>query len=115
MANSSQREVHTARPAAVSEHWDWQLQGLCRDTDGDLFFHPYGEREPSRGRRERAAQAICADCPVLLTCRAYALAAREPYGVWGGLTESDRVEILGAQDRGAPPIVERVPRTVDVA
>ena len=28
-------------------------------------------------------------------CRAHALAAREPYGVWGGLSEHDREAILG--------------------
>jgi WhiB family redox-sensing transcriptional regulator len=90
------------RPAAVSESWEWQLNGSCRGTDGELFFHPYGEREPSRSRRERAAQAICASCPVLLECRSYSLAAREPYGVWGGLTETDRVDILAGNERAEP-------------
>jgi len=94
-------DCHSERPAAITSDWEWQLQGACRHADGELFFHPYGEREPSRGRRDRAAQAICAECPVLLRCRSYALATREPYGVWGGLTETDRVEILGAaSDRG---------------
>lgn len=97
--------AHTAeRPAAISADWEWQLDGACRAGDGDLFFHPYGEREPSRSRRERAAQAVCAGCPVLLNCRSYALAAQEPYGVWGGMTETDRVEMLAerARRRDAP-------------
>ena len=81
-------------PAAVSENWEWQLLGSCRQQDVELFFHPYGEREPSRSRRERAALAICATCPVLAACRAYSLEAREPYGVWGGLTETERQALL---------------------
>jgi WhiB family redox-sensing transcriptional regulator len=32
---------------------------------------------------------------VLRQCRAHALAVREPYGVWGGLSEQDREQILG--------------------
>lgn len=84
-------------PVAVGDAWEWQLRGACRDVDGELFFHPYGEREPSRSRRERAALAVCARCPVLFECRTYALQAREPYGVWGGLTETDRQDILAGR------------------
>lgn len=89
------------RPAAVSEHWEWQLSGACRGHDVDLFFHPYGEREPSRTRRERAALAVCASCPVMAVCRQYSLEAREPYGVWGGLTEADREQLLSSQGAAA--------------
>jgi WhiB family redox-sensing transcriptional regulator len=32
--------------------------------------------------------------PVIALCRAHALASREPYGVWGGLSEHDREDIL---------------------
>ena len=41
-------------------------------------------------RRESAAKAICATCDVAEVCAAYALAWREPYGTWGGLSEADR-------------------------
>lgn len=103
--------AHPERPPAISELWDWQLQGACRQADGELFFHPYGEREPSRSRRERAAQAVCAICPVLVRCRAYSLAAQEPYGVWGGLTETDRQQILAEQ--GTPR--DEAARSAEVA
>jgi WhiB family redox-sensing transcriptional regulator len=78
-------------PLPVWEQWEWQFQGACREADPSLFFHPEGERGPKRLRRDRAAQAICAECPVIAQCREHALAVREPYGVWGGLTEDDRV------------------------
>jgi WhiB family redox-sensing transcriptional regulator len=33
---------------------------------------------------------------VQLACREHALAVREPYGVWGGLSEHEREELTGA-------------------
>jgi WhiB family redox-sensing transcriptional regulator len=77
-------------PGPLSDHWDWQLRGACRGRDADLFFHPEGERGPRRAGREAAAKAVCAGCPVLLRCREAALLSREPYGVWGGLSEHER-------------------------
>ena len=88
-------------PGPTSDIWEWQLHGRCRGLDSELFFHPDGDRGPTRSARERAAQAICADCPVIAECARQALASREPYGVWGGLTESDRDEILAGR-RPAP-------------
>lgn len=73
--------------------WEWQERGSCRETDPTLFFHPQNERGLSRLRRDRAAKAVCARCPVRMECADYAIRAREPYGVWGGLTEEDRERI----------------------
>jgi WhiB family transcriptional regulator, redox-sensing transcriptional regulator len=36
------------------------------------------------------AKAICGTCSVLTQCRDYALATRQPFGVWGGLDEDER-------------------------
>jgi len=60
------------------------------------FFHPEGERGPARARREAKAKAICSRCPALLECRRHALQVHEPYGIWGGLSESERQQILAA-------------------
>jgi len=38
---------------------------------------------------------VCASCPVIAQCRAHALAVQEPYGIWGGLSEDDRLAIIG--------------------
>ena len=51
---------------------------------------PEGERGGSRRRRDERAKAICQDCPVLDECRDHALSTREPYGVWGGMSEEER-------------------------
>lgn len=77
-------------PGPVADIWDWQLDGACRSIDPGVFFHPEGERGPARRRRDAAAKAICETCPVLEACRAHALAVREPYGVWGAMTEHER-------------------------
>lgn len=84
-------------PGPVSDLWDWQLVGSCREADPTLFFHPEGERGPARRSRDAAALEICAGCPVITACRAHALKVREPYGVWGGLTEDDRERIYAEQ------------------
>jgi WhiB family transcriptional regulator, redox-sensing transcriptional regulator len=83
-------------PGPNADFWEWQLQGACRGEDSSLFFHPEGERGPSRSARETAAKQVCARCPVVELCRAHALSAREPYGVWGGMSESERDEELAA-------------------
>lgn len=81
-------------PSPRADTWDWQLSGACRRADSDLFFHPENERGPSRASREAAAKLVCRRCPVLARCREHALTVREPYGVWGGLSENEREVIL---------------------
>ena len=86
-------------PVPVSDVWDWQMRGACRGMDSALFFHPEGERGRARADREARAKEVCDTCPVLDQCRRHALAAHEPYGVWGGLSESERNDIIRGRDR----------------
>ena len=81
-------------PGAAEQAWQWQDRAACADLDTRLFFHPAGERGEGYEAREQAAKDVCATCPVLHECRDYALNAREPYGVWGGLGEHERLEVL---------------------
>jgi WhiB family redox-sensing transcriptional regulator len=90
-------------PGPVADLWDWQLVGSCRDADPTLFFHPEGERGPARRNRDAAAKGICASCPVVEQCREHALAVREPYGVWGGMTEDDREAIYANRRQASMP------------
>lgn len=83
-------------PPAQTSAWDWQLQAACRRLDSEYFFHPDGERGTARHRRENQAKAVCRSCPVLRQCRTHALAVREPYGVWGGLSRHERDLITGS-------------------
>lgn len=79
-------------PGPVEKLWEWQLHGSCRGLDSSVFFHPEYERGPARVAREERAKTICRACPVLRQCRQHALAAREPYGVWGAMTARERRE-----------------------
>jgi WhiB family transcriptional regulator, redox-sensing transcriptional regulator len=97
-------------PVPVTDIWDWQMRGACRGMDSALFFHPEGERGRARAGREAHAKQICSSCPVLVRCRAHALAVHEPYGVWGGLSEAERDEIVRAQDRTLRVLSMPVPR-----
>ena len=88
-------------PGPVADLRDWQLHGLCRRENPDVFFHPEGERGPARRNRDLAAKQVCAVCPVLAQCRAHALQVREPYGVWGGMTEDEREAVYAAGSPGS--------------
>lgn len=90
------------RRVPMAELWEWQYEGLCRTTNPDTFFHPEGERGPSRRLRDARAKAICEQCPVIRQCAEHALAVQEPYGVWGGMTEEEREEIY--RERARPRI-----------
>lgn len=88
-------------PTPVTEIWDWQLDGACRGADSVLFFHPDGERGLARARRQEAAKAVCARCPVITACLHHALSVHEPYGVWGGMSEEERARVLSDDRLGA--------------
>jgi WhiB family redox-sensing transcriptional regulator len=40
------------------------------------------------------AKQMCRQCPVMTQCRTHALTVGEPYGIWGGLSESERELLL---------------------
>ncbi len=79
--------------APIAAAWEWQFDGLCRELSPDIFFHPEGERGSARRLRDVAAKEICTHCPVIQQCRDHALAVREPYGVWGGMSEDERLAV----------------------
>ncbi len=82
----------------IDTHWFWQEDAACREADPLLFFHPQNERGSSRLRRDREAKRVCAGCPVRMECADYAIRSREPYGVWGGMSEDDREVIYARLD-----------------
>ncbi|WP_137147304.1 WhiB family transcriptional regulator [Mycolicibacterium sp. CR10] len=90
--------IQSKRILPLVENWDWQARALCQGMDSAVFFHPDGERGYASKRREQRAKALCQLCPVQAMCRTHALNAREPYGIWGGLSESERARLLEAVD-----------------
>ena len=78
----------------LGESQDWRQEGMCAQTDPDLFF-------PDRGdsRSRKLAKEICADCPVAQQCLDFALETDQEYGIWGGTTALDRRRIREAESR----------------
>jgi WhiB family redox-sensing transcriptional regulator len=57
------------------------------------------ERKEERLIRERSAKGICRSCGVRQDCLEYAVRIREPHGIWGGLNEAERKQMI---DRVSP-------------
>ena len=73
----------------------WQVKAACRGPQATVFFPPaYVERKDQKSEREQRAKAICATCPVRKPCLNYAIEIREPHGIWGGLNEVERRQLL---------------------
>lgn len=88
-------------PGSNADVWDWQLLARCRGEDPEMFFHPRDERSSARARRIKTAKEFCEPCPVKNQCADHAIKVREPYGIWGGLSEEERKKIYSNSTRGA--------------
>lgn len=96
MTSTARTALRASSPLIPTEQaWSWQLAARCRGEDTSIFFHPDGERGRAAKRRQERAKAICAECPVAAECREYALNYQEPFGIWGGLSEDERMILLG--------------------
>jgi WhiB family transcriptional regulator, redox-sensing transcriptional regulator len=73
----------------------WQLKAACRGPHAAVFFPPpQFERKDEKLERERRAKEICMTCGVRSDCLEYAISIREPHGIWGGLNEAERKDLL---------------------
>ncbi|WP_051637332.1 WhiB family transcriptional regulator [Rhodococcus sp. UNC363MFTsu5.1] len=74
--------------AAYDAPEDWSASALCRTIpDPDRMF--------IRGSaQQRKVAALCRHCPVIQQCGAEALDNRVESGVWGGMTEIERRNLL---------------------
>ena len=108
LSNDEERKGTTAMPdisrlpKPLVAQWEWQIQAACRGMDTATFFHPPNERDAAREGRIAQAKAICSGCPAIDDCLNHALRVREPYGVWGGLSEDERASLLGVESLRYP-------------
>ena len=73
----------------------WQLKAACKGPQAAVFFPPTTfERKDEKLEREVRAKAICGSCSVRTPCLEYALKIREPHGIWGGLNEAERRNLI---------------------
>lgn len=68
------------------DRYSWQEDGACRGVEPEIFF-PISEDDAWR------AKEICGVCDVKARCLVFALQNRERYGVWGGVTEKERIDL----------------------
>jgi WhiB family redox-sensing transcriptional regulator len=84
------------------ETLDWRILAACRGADPELFFPVSGLDQVQR------AKAVCGGCLVRRDCLLFALATGQQYGVWGGLTETERRFLIVPRQRpGADPGEQR--------
>lgn len=74
-----------ADPAPALPAPDWS-DASCAQSDPEAWF-------PENGGSRRDPKRVCARCPVLAGCGAWAVATRQQHGIWGGLTPDERREL----------------------
>ncbi len=91
------RSMHPSKRAALVRRIrvGWQDQALCRKFPADDWF-------PAPAASDVVAELVevCERCPAQESCLAAALAMGEEHGIWGGTTETERHNGLGALARG---------------
>lgn len=92
IAASLEALVALVGDVAHSSGQQWRSEGLCLSADADVFY-------PERGVGPARAKVICERCPVQAKCLNDALARREPHGIWGAATASERRAILARRRR----------------
>jgi WhiB family redox-sensing transcriptional regulator len=72
----------------------WRSDAACHGDMGAAFYPPLRpEMRAAKLSRESRAKAVCALCPVRHECLEQALASRERFGIWGGLTGTERTHL----------------------
>ena len=82
-------------PSPTVDVWAWQQLASCRGAVSSIFFGREGESRRARIARERVAKDLCSRCEVIAECRDHALTVGEPYGIWGGLSATERQTLAG--------------------
>jgi WhiB family redox-sensing transcriptional regulator len=72
----------------VSNEIDW-TEGLCTQTDPDIFFPELGD-----GTGAYAAKTVCASCKLVVPCLTGAIERNEEFGIWGGANYTTRRRII---------------------
>ena len=78
---------------------DWRHKAICRDEDPELFF-PVGTSGPAIAQIADA-KLVCGRCPVTAECLSWALESGQDAGVWGGMSEAERLTLRRRRSRVA--------------
>lgn len=64
---------------------NWMLKANCRKGDPEVFF-------ADGNADNKAAIRLCDNCTVKKECLEFALEPGEKFGIWGGMTTTERVK-----------------------
>lgn len=78
---------------------DWRFEAACLTQDPELFF-PLGDSGPAVDQVDKA-KAVCRACPVMQECLSWALDTGQDFGVWGGMSEAERLTMRRRRSRAA--------------
>jgi WhiB family redox-sensing transcriptional regulator len=84
-------------PQPVEAHVDernWRDFAACRGMVTEQFF-PAGDVAPVPVAQAEQAKAVCRQC------LEFAMTTKEPFGIWGGLTEGERTALRRQRRRQA--------------
>lgn len=76
---------------------NWQDLAACAKEDPEIFYPEKRKGSRAIEKMQRQAKQICASCPVQVRCLEDSFAAREEFGIWGGVTEQERERLLSRQ------------------
>lgn len=76
------------------ERPDWMAKGSCLDHHPDLWYS-------DTGNAMQRAKGICAGCPSRKSCLEWAIETNEQWGIFGGHTRQERVNLKRRIDHQA--------------
>jgi len=85
-------EPNASTPLNRSRSRGWTDYAACEGMSTDVFF-------PQQWESIKPAEKICHRCPVIQECLEYAITNEEWYGIWGGLSENRRRELIRQKRR----------------
>lgn len=81
----------TITTPTTEDELSWQESALCAQAGPEFFF-------PAPGSSTREAKQLCGACEGRVACLEYALTNDERFGVWGGLSEKERLRLKRASN-----------------
>jgi hypothetical protein len=83
----------------------WMDRAACAGAGPQLFYADFDQRF---NRLPPLAVKTCVGCPVRQQCLDYALARNERFGIWGGLSYRQRVQLRRADDVQRPALYRQM-------
>ena len=79
---------------------NWRVIAACQSVDPELFFPVSAAGKCLEEVAE--AKRVCARCLVRAECLTFAQRTGQVHGIWGGLTEEERIQAVRSRQRGTP-------------